>query len=74
MAIPTSAPTITSSTSRRIRTGTAALAAAEFPSNSRTYKWGRGRKSWFAEGSRGKPQGNQLAMSKIHVFLQEDAS
>jgi len=33
--------TITSSTSRRIRTGTAGLGDVEFPSNSRSYRWVR---------------------------------
>jgi len=68
------APTITSSTSRRIRTGTAALAGVEFPSNSRSYKWGRRRKSWLAEASRAEPQGYELTNPMILEFPQEYAS
>jgi hypothetical protein len=51
-----SAPTTTSSTSRRIRTGTAGSEAAEFPSNSRSCRWGRRRKSWSNLVSIRKPR------------------
>ena len=52
-----SAPTIASSTSRKIRTGTAALGAAEFPSNSRSYRWVRRRNDRSCVVSTRKPRG-----------------
>jgi hypothetical protein len=73
-ANPVSAPTITSSTSRRIPTAIAGLAGAEFPSNLRSYRWGRRPKNWLAEGFRVKPEGYQVAPSKIHEFPEEYAS
>ena len=69
-----SVPTITSSISRRIRTGTVALAGVEFRSNSRSYQWERRRKSWLTEASIVEPHGYQLATSKIRIFLRENAS
>ena len=53
---------ITSSTSRRIPMGTAGLEAAEFPSNSRSYRWGRRHRSWCNLVSIGKPRGYQFDM------------
>jgi hypothetical protein len=73
-ANPVLAPTITSSTSRRIRTGTAALGAVEFPSNSRSYRWERRRKSWFTEGSGVEPEGYHWSDFTRRGFLQENAS
>jgi addiction module HigA family antidote len=46
-----SAPTTTSSTWRRIQTGTAGSGDVEFPSNSRRYKWVRRRDRWLSCGS-----------------------
>jgi len=69
-----SAPTITSSTSQRIRVGIARIIRAGSASNPRSYRWGKGRKSWLTEGSVVEPEGYQLATSNIHVFLQENAS
>ena len=66
--------TITSSTSRRIRTGTAGSGAAEFPSDRGVTGGGEGVEVGFAEGSRAEPEGYQLVTSTIHVFPQENAS
>jgi hypothetical protein len=74
VAFPVSGRTITSSTSRRIRTGTAGSEGAEFPSNSRKLRWGRRHDSSLGEGSRVEPAGYQPVTSKIHVFLQKDTS
>ena len=41
VGIPRTGRTITSSTSRRIRMDTVGLGDVEFPSKSRSYKWGR---------------------------------
>ena len=40
VGFPASAPTTTSSTSRRIRMGIAGSGDVEFPSNLRSYRWG----------------------------------
>ena len=72
--IPCIGRTITSSILRRIRMGTVGSGAAEFPSNSRSYRWGRRRDGRFAEGSRGKPKGYQVIASNIQAFLREIAS
>lgn len=45
----------------------------EFPSKLRSYSWGRRRSGGFAEGSRVKPEGYQLATSKIRLLLRENA-
>ena len=57
-----SAPTITSSTSRRIPTGTAGSGAVEFPSKLRSYRWGRRRRGWVDLVSNRKPRGYQFDM------------
>jgi hypothetical protein len=59
---PASERTITSSTWRRIRTGTAGSGAAEFRSNSRSYRWGRRRRGWSDLVSNRKPRGYQIDM------------
>ena len=74
MGFPIIGRTITSSTSRRIRTGTAGSGAAEFRSNSRSYKWGRRYSRHFAEDSRAEPESYRLATAEVHVFLRENAS
>jgi len=72
LAIPAFGRTIASSTSRRIRTGTAALGDAEFPSNSRSYRWVRRRNGWCELVSIRKPRGYQFDMrfsaGKRYVF------
>lgn len=45
---PASAPTITSSTWRRTRTGIARIMRAGSASNPRSYRWGRRRRGWYA--------------------------
>jgi hypothetical protein len=74
VGIPRTGRTITSSTSRRIPMDTAGLEGVECPSKSRSYRWGRRRKSWFAEGSLMEPEGYELAASIIRIFSQECAS
>jgi hypothetical protein len=73
VAFPASGETTTSSTSRRIRTGTAGSGAVEFPSNSRSYRWARRRDHRLAERSRVEPEGYQRTASTIHAFLREYA-
>ena len=55
-----SAPTITSSTWRRIRMGTARIIRAGFPIDPRCYIRVRRRSSWRYLGSIGKPKGYQM--------------
>jgi hypothetical protein len=67
---PASAPTITSSTSRRIRTGTVGLAGVVSPLNLRSYRWGKKRKSWITEGSVVEPGGlpaGLVELPRIHA-------
>jgi len=52
-----SAPTITSSIWRRILMVIAVLGGVEFPSNLRSYKWGRRRDPRLAEGFGANPEG-----------------
>jgi hypothetical protein len=69
-----SAPTITSSIWRRIPEATAPIIRAESASNPRSYRWGKGRKSWLTEGSVVEPEGYQLTTLKNPVFLQKNLS
>jgi hypothetical protein len=69
-----SAPTVTSSIWRRIRVGTAGSDDVEFPSNSRSYRWGRRRDRRLIAAPSAQSEVYQLMVSKIHVFLQKDAS
>jgi len=50
VGFPTSGRTITGNIRRRIRTGTAALAAVGCPSNPRSYRWGRRRRRGYKRG------------------------
>jgi hypothetical protein len=57
VGLPAIGRTITSNIWRRIQTGTAGLGAVEFPSNLRSYAWGRRRSRSYTEGSGGKSGG-----------------
>ena len=68
-----SAPTITSSIWRRIRMVIVRIIRAGCRINPRSQRWASRRDRQLSGGSCVEPEGYQLATSKIHVFLQENA-
>jgi hypothetical protein len=68
-----SAPTITSSTWRRIRADIARIIRAGSRSNPQSYRWGRRRSTWYHPVSSGETGSYALTESKPSVFPQENA-